>query len=65
MASLTIDYLDKDGAEMLARKVRQFWAKRDEYPIVTVSPVYLSQSPEAAERPIWCVRSNLVAGKPQ
>jgi hypothetical protein len=58
------DYLTKPGAHDLAARIKAYWRLQGKHPNVWVSPIYLSQSPSAAEKPYYVVRSDMVNGAP-
>lgn len=57
------DYTTKQGAEILAHKIRKFWLDRGYFVEVSVVPVPLSSAADAAIE--YCVRTNLINGLPE
>ena len=56
-----IDYLDRFGALVLANTIQTYWRERG-YEVYT--EVISNPGTPYADKPIYCIRSNLVNGVP-
>jgi hypothetical protein len=64
------DLISREGAEMLARELNDFWRQRGHTEVQHwIEPLragnwHSTGTGEAKQAPIWCVRGNLVRGLP-
>lgn len=60
----TGDYLEETAARWLAGRIKAYWRNRGKAVDVQVVPAYASASPTDSESAIFCIRSNMVGGRP-
>lgn len=59
--SSMIDFLDRFGASILANDIQRYWRERGHEIYTEIVP---NPNTPFAERPIYCIRSNLINGAP-